>query len=174
MTHKSEKERLAQQIENDENIKQLLNERLEDQQKEFLANAVAVEMQSKLYEEVQQQLINIDPANGIEKAIKRVIQLIENRRNDHVDILFESYNKIKPGFLQKLKQHYPDLTQNDLKYIPLINENLDNTRISQTLNITVRGAEQRNHRLRKKLNLEKSANLKEFFDKFEDEMNVEL
>ena len=108
LTHKSEKERLAQQIEKDEKIKQLLNEKVEIQQREFLANALAGEKQSKLYDEVQQQLKNIDPANGIEKAIKRVIQLIDNRRNDHVDILFKSYHKIKPGFLQKLQQHYPN------------------------------------------------------------------
>jgi len=48
MQHKSEKEGLALKIEKEDKIKELMSEKLESQQREFLSNAVTIEMQSKL------------------------------------------------------------------------------------------------------------------------------
>ncbi|MCF8370156.1 MAG: tetratricopeptide repeat protein [Bacteroidales bacterium] len=166
LTHKSERERLAQQIEKDEEINHLLNEKIEIQQREFLSNAVIIEKQSNLYDEIKQQLTTIDPNNGIENSIKKVVRLIDSKRDNHINVLIESYKKIKPGFLEKVKEHYPKITPNDLAYIPIFQQPLDNKKIAEVLGIEVKTVEQRNYRLRKKLNLEKSANLKEFFDAF--------
>lgn len=166
LTHKSEKERLAQKIEKDEEINRLLNEKIEIQQLEFLSNAVIIEKQSNLYDEIKQQLTTIDPNNGIENSIKKVVRLIDSKRDNHINVLIESYKKIKPGFLEKVKEHYPKITPNDLAYIPIFQQPLDNKGIAEVLGIEVKTVEQRNYRLRKKLNLEKSANLKEFFDAF--------
>jgi thiamine kinase-like enzyme len=72
------------------------------------------------------------------------------------------FEKIYPGYFDRLRKEYPQLTPTDHKLCALLRMNLNTREISQILKITAPSAEISRIRLRKKLDLEKSTNLTSF------------
>lgn len=69
------------------------------------------------------------------------------------------FEKIYPGFFDRLRKKYPKLTPNDHKLCALLRMNLNTKEISQILKITAPSTEISRIRLRKKLELPKNVNL---------------
>ena len=67
------------------------------------------------------------------------------------------------GFFKKMKILYPQLTNNDLRLCACLKLNLETKEIASLMNLSVRAVENSRYRLRKKLNLNPSQNLNEFF-----------
>lgn len=67
------------------------------------------------------------------------------------------------GFFKRLKAIHPELTNNDLRLCACLKLNLDTKDIASLMNLSVRAIENNRYRLRKKLNLETSQNLNEYF-----------
>lgn len=66
-------------------------------------------------------------------------------------------------FFKKLKNLYPQLTSNDLRLCACIKLNLDIKETASLMNLSTRAIENNRYRLRKKLNLQSSDNLYDFF-----------
>jgi DNA-binding response OmpR family regulator len=69
------------------------------------------------------------------------------------------FEKIHPGFFDRLRKKYPQLTPNDHKLCALLRMNLSTKEISHILKITAPSTEISRIRLRKKLELPKGINL---------------
>ncbi len=72
------------------------------------------------------------------------------------------FEKIHPGFFDRLRKKYPQLTPNDHKLCALLRMNLNTKEISHILKITAPSTEISRIRLRKKLDLPKGINLTQF------------
>ena len=72
------------------------------------------------------------------------------------------FEKIYPGFFERLRKKFPQLTPNDHKLCALLRMNLNTKEISHILKITAPSTEISRIRLRKKLGLTKSINLTEY------------
>jgi DNA-binding NarL/FixJ family response regulator len=72
------------------------------------------------------------------------------------------FEKIHPGFFDRLREKFPQLTPNDHKLCALLRMNLSTKEISQILKITAPSTEISRIRLRKKLVLPKNVNLVHF------------
>jgi len=72
------------------------------------------------------------------------------------------FEKIHPGFFDRLREKFPQLTPNDHKICALLRMNLSTKEISQILKITAPSTEISRIRLRKKLVLPKNVNLVQF------------
>lgn len=67
------------------------------------------------------------------------------------------------GFFKKMKALYPQLTNNDLRLCACLKLNLETKEIASLMNLSIRAVENSRYRLRKKLNIQPSQNLNEFF-----------
>ena len=72
------------------------------------------------------------------------------------------FEKIHPGFFDRLRKKYPQLTPNDHKLCALLRMNLNTKEISHILKITAPSTEISRIRLRKKLELPKGINLTQY------------
>ncbi|MEI7662971.1 MAG: response regulator [Bacteroidota bacterium] len=72
------------------------------------------------------------------------------------------FEKIHPGFFDRLRAKFPQLTPNDHKLCALLRMNLNTKEISHILKITAPSTEISRIRLRKKLELPKGINLTQF------------
>ncbi len=72
------------------------------------------------------------------------------------------FEKIHPGFFDRLREKFPQLTPNDHKLCALLRMNLSTKEISQILKITAPSTEISRIRLRKKLALAKNVNLVQY------------
>lgn len=72
------------------------------------------------------------------------------------------FEKIYPGFFDRLRKKFPQLTPNDHKLCALLRMNLNTKEISQILKITAPSTEISRIRLRKKLDLPKNINLTQY------------
>ena len=74
----------------------------------------------------------------------------------------EIYESIEPEFFKKLTAINPKLTSLDLQHCAYIKMNLDNYEITRILNVELKSLQQTRYRLKKKLNVEENAKLREF------------
>lgn len=66
------------------------------------------------------------------------------------------------NFFKKMKESYPDLSNNDLRLCACLKLDMGSKDIASLMNISVRAVENSRYRLRKKLNLEAQQNLTDF------------
>ncbi|MFZ4522562.1 MAG: ligand-binding sensor domain-containing protein [Bacteroidales bacterium] len=98
--------------------------------------------------------------NDLNATIKRIGKEIDNEKqwlvfNLHVEQVHEELFK-------KLKTHYPDLTPRELSLCAYLRMNISSKEIATLMNISARGVEISRYRVRKKLRLDREANLAEF------------
>jgi DNA-binding CsgD family transcriptional regulator len=98
--------------------------------------------------------------NELNATIKRIGKEIDNEKqwqvfNTHVEQVHEELFK-------KLKTHYPDLTPRELSLCAYLRMNISSKEIATLMNISARGVEISRYRIRKKLRLDREANLAEF------------
>lgn len=97
---------------------------------------------------------------SINSLIKRIDKEIDNEKqwkvfNMHIEQVYEELFK-------KLKNNYPDLTPRELSLCAYLRMNISSKEIATLMNISARGVEISRYRIRKKLRLDREANLTEF------------
>ncbi|MBO1364421.1 two component regulator propeller [Prevotella sp. A2931] len=91
----------------------------------------------------------------------------ESRHDDAYWKLFrENFDLIHKQFFRHLREQYPSLTPNDLKFCAYLRLNLSTKDIAQVTGMSVRGVEGARYRLRKKFNLAEGADLAAFLIDF--------
>ncbi|WP_299136127.1 hypothetical protein [uncultured Tenacibaculum sp.] len=69
------------------------------------------------------------------------------------------FEKIRPDFFNKLKEHTPSLSINDLKHCTYIISNLKSKEVAQLINVSPRSVETTRYRIKKKMGLDKEDNI---------------
>jgi DNA-binding CsgD family transcriptional regulator/ligand-binding sensor domain-containing protein len=98
--------------------------------------------------------------NSVNNLIKRIDKEIDNERqwkvfNLHIEQVYEE-------LFRKLKESFPDLTPRELSLCAYLRMNISSKEIATLMNISARGVEISRYRIRKKLRLDREANLTEF------------
>lgn len=96
---------------------------------------------------------------------QKINALLNNNMNSEDDwkMFLIKFEEKHTGFFKKMKALYPQLTNNDLRLCACLKLNLETKEIASLMNLSVRAVENSRYRLRKKLNIQPSQNLNEFF-----------
>ena len=96
----------------------------------------------------------------INSSIKRINKEIDNEKQWQV---FDTYvEQVHEELFLKLKEKYPELSPRELKLCAYLRMNISSKEIATLMNISTRGVEISRYRIRKKLGLDRNANLTEF------------
>lgn len=121
---------------------------LEGKKRELVATSLRL---ANVKNAVQATLDN--SKNGdIDRQIKQKLKLILNR-DDEWELFMKKFVDVYPGFLQRIKEKYPLLTDKDLDFCALIKLNLSNKEIATLLNISHQSVITKKYRLRKKIDI---------------------
>ena len=86
----------------------------------------------------------------------------------------EEFDLVHNDFIKKLRESYPDLTNNEILMCAYLKLNLSTKEIAPLLNISVRGVETMRYRIRKKFNLEREENLNDFLSKRDEVLMMRI
>ncbi len=152
-------------------MERLRNERLNlemiHKEKELANSTMLLIKKNNILNKLQTDLqginlsLNNDTAkNNISNIIRRIDKEMDNDKqwkvfNMHIEQVYEELFK-------KLKESYPDLTPRELSLCAYLRMNISSKEIATLMNISARGVEISRYRIRKKLRLDRDANLTEF------------
>jgi len=170
---KAEKERnqrLQERIRAEQKVNQLLKQKhqmeLDLINRELATSSIFISQKNKIIGLIKKdinRLLKTEKSinrNDIAKVLKTIDENIKFD-NDWYRIKAH-FEKIHPGFFDRLRKKYPQLTPNDHKLCALLRMNLNTKEISHILKITAPSTEISRIRLRKKLELSKGINLTQF------------
>ncbi|MBT2563381.1 transcriptional regulator [Pedobacter sp. ISL-68] len=174
--HIKEQERMSylHQLELDRNEKEIVrlqNEKLEAdvnyKNKELSTMTMHLVQRGKVLakiKEVISAVIKNHDINESSPSFRHLIRLIRDveKKDQELDHLSVHFNHVNTEFFNKLKDLYPDLSQNDLKFCAYLSMNLSSKEMAQLMNVTIKAIEVGRYRLRKKLQLKPETNLYEF------------
>lgn len=98
--------------------------------------------------------------NEITTTVKRIGKEIDNEKQWQVFNLH--VEQVHDELFKKLKQNYPELTPRELSLCAYLRMNISSKEIATLMNISTRGVEISRYRIRKKLGLDRHANLTDF------------
>lgn len=170
---KVEKERnlrLQERIRAEQKVNQLLKQKhhmeLDLINRELATSSIFISQKNKIIGLIKKdinRLLKNDKTitrNEIGKVLKTIDENIKFD-NDWYRIKAH-FEKIHPGFFDRLRKKFPQLTPNDHKLCALLRMNLNTKEISHILKITAPSTEISRIRLRKKLDLPKGINLTQY------------
>jgi DNA-binding CsgD family transcriptional regulator len=158
-----------------EEITRLENEKLESElrhmNKELGTSTVMILNKNEFISKVKDNLKSISGKSDqpeLAKELSRIVHDIESNVSsdadwEHFQVHFD---KVHGDFSTRFRSTYQFLSPQDMKLSAYLRMNLSTKEIAHLLNISVRGVEISRYRLRKKLKLERNANLQEFILNF--------
>ena len=144
-----------------------LNLEMIHKEKELANNTMLLIRKNNLLNKLKAELNGImrsqgkdEPKLNFAAVIRQIEKDMDNEKqwqvfNSHIEQVYEE-------LLYKLKENYPDLTPRELKLCAFLRMNISSKEISSLMNISPRGVEISRYRIRKKLKLDRYANLTEF------------
>nr|WP_315422552.1 triple tyrosine motif-containing protein [uncultured Pedobacter sp.] len=174
--HIKEQERMSylHQLELDRNEKEIVrlqNEKLEAdvnyKNKELSTMTMHLVQRGKVLAKIKDVISTViknHDLNESSPSFRHLIRLIKDveKKDQELDHMSVHFNHVNTEFFNKLKDLYPDLSQNDLKFCAYLSMNLSSKEMAQLMNVTIKAIEVGRYRLRKKLQLKPETNLYEF------------
>ncbi len=152
-----------------EQNKQLLESELTLKGKEMATMAIGAIAKNSSLEaiknDIQQQVLKGTYSRKfLDSLITKINDNIEKK--EFWDVFQSNFDLIHENFFRNLRERYPDLTPNDLKFCAYIRLNMSTKDIAQMTNLTIRGVEAARYRLRKKLGITDNENIVHFLIEF--------
>lgn len=147
-----------------------LNLEMIHKEKELANSSLLIIQKNQILQKLRTELTRIKNnlpdetlKNELNATLKRIGREIDNEKqwqvfNTHVEQVHEVLFK-------KLKEQYPDLTPRELSLCAYLRMNISSKEIATLMNISTRGVEISRYRIRKKLGLDRNANLTDFMMK---------
>ncbi|NET36242.1 MAG: tetratricopeptide repeat protein [Cyanothece sp. SIO1E1] len=133
-------------------------ERLDLKNKELVVSALKLIEKDKFLSEIKDKLKEKKAVSGIPQIINSIsVSQVQNW--EEFETRFVAVNQ---GFYGRLLNKFPDLTDGDQKMCALIKLNFTSKEMAKLMGISVGSVHTSRHRLRKKLNLSREANLSKF------------
>ena len=158
------------EFENKELNEKQLKQDLEFRHKELLTYTLNLVQKNALMENIRESIREVmnatdkDSKIQLPKLIKLIDYSLESEKDwDEFKMYFE---KVSSSFFDNIKQHFPDLSQSDLKLCALISLNLSMKEMAELLGISPESVKMARHRLRKKLDIASDENLSDFLASF--------
>ncbi len=168
---------LSISIEQENNIIRLKNEKLESDiiaKSNELSNLMLNKLEKNdIITSVKADLdkIRIETLNerydNVARRIKTLERRLDDRLIDNIDwsTFEDNFNLINNNFAQKITEQFSWMNTNERKLCVYIKMGLQNKEMAPLLNLSVRGVEMLRYRIRKKMGLERSENLYEYFQR---------
>lgn len=146
--------------------KELLN-KLDNKRKELVDFAVGVSEQKAFMEKVYEDLVKVralPDGHNKEKALDEVLSHIRERMyfTREMNDFYARTEVLHRDFNMRLKEAFPDLTENERKLANLLRQGFSSKYIASLMNITPKSVEISRYRLRTKLGLKRSDNLVQY------------
>lgn len=163
-----ERQELANQLENEKEIRRLQEEKTEQKIRELTSYTLLLSNKNNVLRSVKETALKAKEEkdeSGFDK-IKRLIDTNLNMDSDYWEQFVGHFVQVAPHFFENLKQYCPHLTPNETKLCAYIRIGLSSKQIAQLLNLSQESVNKNRYRLRKKLNLEKDMDLDELIAGF--------
>ncbi len=140
--------------------------------KELAENALSLIKNNKFIISITKELENLydiipDKTEEITARFHRILDEINNKVKEDSWQRFElSFNSANNSFKKNILEHFPDLTEAELRLAILIKSGLDTKSIASALYLSPDSVKVARSRLRKKLQLTSKDNLSAFLNKF--------
>lgn len=129
--------------------------------RELATSTMNMITKNKTLTTIKEKLIALNSSSNLDAIIKEIDKNISSKEDWN---FFETaFNHADKDFFKKVKKAHPELTTNDLKLCVYLRLNMTSKEIAPLLNISHRSVEIKRYRLRKKINLDKSVNLNNYF-----------
>ena len=146
------------QLEKEEVESARLKERLEYRKKELTKMGLFISQRNETYQLLANSLKKFDFLDraDADQKIKSLISEFESRLkiNEDIDGFYSDVEQLHDDFFFRLKEKFPNLTDNDMRLAAQLRLNLSSKEISSLNNISVKSVEISRYRLRKKLELD--------------------
>ena len=167
---KEKNQRLQERIRAEQKVNQLLKQKhqmeLDLINRELATSSIFISQKNKIIGLIRKdinRLVRNDKAITRDEMTRVLKTIDENVKFDNDWYRIKAhFEKIYPGFFDRLRKQHPNLTPNDHKLAALLRMNLNTKEISHILKITAPSTEISRIRLRKKLGLDKNINLTQF------------
>lgn len=153
----------------------LKNEKLENEinfkNQELTSSAMHLIQKNQLLATIKNTLKSIskdEKSKQLNTQLGRLIKSIDKdlEGGSEWEQFSDNFDQVHGNFIMRLKERYPDLTPQEIKFAAYIRMNLNTKEIANLLGISVRGVEIGRYRVRKKLGLERKENLGDFLLRF--------
>lgn len=143
-----------------------LKQKLEFHAKTLTANTLNLIQKNEVLERIKVKAEDIRKSSAIDMPAKlnnlmHTVNFALNLDKDWENFRIH-FEQVHNNFFDHLKSKFPDLNSNDLKLCALLKLNLDTKQIATVMDISPESVKVARSRLRKKLQLEQSANLSSF------------
>lgn len=159
----------------EQEIVQLKNDKLHSEirfkSQELTSSTMHLIQKNELLNQIKNTLKNYaksDAPKNINAELSKIVKTIDKdlAKADEWQKFELNFDQVHGNFITRLKESYPKLTPQELKFSAYIRMNLNTKEIANLLNISVRGVEIGRYRIRKKLNLARQDNLSDFILRF--------
>lgn len=136
------------------------------------SSAMNLIQKNQLLNNVKNTLKAIPKEEGVDKNLQtklnRLVKSIDKdlAGGEEWSQFADNFDQVHGNFITRLKERYPALTPQEIKFSAYIRMNLNTKEIANLLSISVRGVEIGRYRVRKKLALERKDNLSDFLMRF--------
>lgn len=157
---KKERENLALRNEN-------LKTEVEAKNSKLMFSAVQMAHKNEILTKIKKELRAFQKAPDT-KLLRQLILMLnqELKSEDYWEEFNLYFNQVDQNFTQAILKKHPKLTKNDLRMCTLLRINLNTKEIASLLNVSVRGVEQSRYRLKKRLGLDREADLVKYIVEF--------
>ena len=148
-----------------------LQAEIEYKNQELTSSAMNLIQKNKLLTNLKNSLKILSTESLNEDTSAQLIRLVRSidkdlEGNEHWTAFADSFDQVHGKFITRLKESFPELTPQEVKFSAYIRMNLNTKEIANLLGISVRGVEIGRYRVRKKLGLSRQDNLTNFLLRF--------
>lgn len=134
-----------------------------ERNRELSAKALYISNRNELIWDIISKLEN----NKRTRQNDEVVQLIKTiksflKTDNHLEDFIKHFEGVNPVFLKRLKEKYPELTANDIRFLCYVYMNLSLKEISIIFNITYDACRKRIKRIMNRMNLEEETSLYDY------------
>lgn len=135
---------------------------LDSKNREITSISVQLIAKNKLMSEIAEILeASKKSKSNIESDLKSILFQNQNQEKDWEQFR-DVFEKIHPGFFEKIKSDYPQLSTTDIRICAYIKIRMSLNEVASLLNISLQSLHTSRYRIRKKLNLTPDLNLDDF------------
>jgi DNA-binding CsgD family transcriptional regulator len=148
-----------------------LQTEIEFKNQELTSSAMNLIQKNKLLTTIKNSLktlnsapLDVETSTELNRLVRSIDKDLEG--NEHWSAFADSFDQVHGKFITRLKESFPELTPQEVKFSAYIRMNLNTKEIANLLGISVRGVEIGRYRVRKKLGLTRQDNLTNFLLRF--------
>lgn len=158
---KSNSGNLSKKLAQVESEKAQLQHSIQEQNRELVFFSLSLIQKENLMKTFKTRLTEILSSQKENTQLRKLINEIDINNLETKDWSFfnSAFNKTFPGFTQKVRQSYSNLSSKELQHCILIKLNTTPSQVANILGINTESVHTARYRLKKKMNLSKESNL---------------